>query len=44
MKALIYDMFGGPEVLHVAERPIPEPGSDDLVVRVQAATVGVGEC
>jgi NADPH:quinone reductase-like Zn-dependent oxidoreductase len=44
MKALIYDTFGGPEVLHVAERPIPEPGSDDLVVRVQAATVGIGDC
>jgi NADPH:quinone reductase-like Zn-dependent oxidoreductase len=44
MKALLYDTFGGPEVLHVAERPAPEPGPDDLVVHVHAATVGVGDC
>ena len=44
MKALVYDAFGGPEVLHVAERPIPEPGPVDVVVRVHAATVGVGDC
>jgi NADPH:quinone reductase-like Zn-dependent oxidoreductase len=44
MKALIYDRFGGPEVLHIAEVPTPEPGPREAVVRVRAATVGVGDC
>ena len=44
MKALLYDTYGGPEVLHIAERPTPEFGSVDVLVRVHAATVGVGDC
>jgi NADPH:quinone reductase len=31
--------FGGPEVLRVAERPDPEPGPGELVVRIRAATI-----
>src|SRR5258705_10119344 len=44
MKALLYDRFGGPEVLHIADVAKPEPGPSEVVVRVRAATVGVGDC
>lgn len=30
---------GGPEVLHLAEQPVPTPGPDDVVIRVAAASV-----
>ena len=31
--------FGGPEVLHPAERPMPEPSPREVLVRVRAANV-----
>ena len=31
--------FGGPEVLQAAERPDPEPGPGEVLVRIRAATV-----
>ena len=30
---------GGPEVLHVAHRPVPEPGPDEVLIKVLAAGV-----
>lgn len=30
---------GGPEMLHLAERPVPEPGEGELLVKVKAAGV-----
>ena len=44
MKVLQFATYGGPQVLHVAERPRPEPGPTDVPVRVHAATVGAGDC
>lgn len=44
MKALLYDRYGEPEVLHTADCPMPEPGPHDVTVRVLAATVGIGDC
>lgn len=44
MKALLYETYGGPEVLHIAECPIPQPGPSDVVVKVHAATVSLGDC
>jgi NADPH:quinone reductase-like Zn-dependent oxidoreductase len=44
MKALVYARYGGPQVLQIAECPIPRPGPLDVVVRVHAATVGIGDC
>jgi len=44
VKALLYEAFGGPDVLHIAELPMPQPGVGEVVVRVRAATVGVGDC
>jgi len=37
MKAIVYEKFGGPEVLHVAEMPVPEPRAGEVQVRVEAA-------
>jgi NADPH:quinone reductase-like Zn-dependent oxidoreductase len=44
MKALLYESYGGPEVLRLAECPTPQPGPSDVVVRVLAAPVGIGDC
>ena len=39
MKAVVIDEFGGPEVLHVGERELPEPDAGQVRVRVRAAGV-----
>jgi NADPH:quinone reductase len=39
MQAVLYRSYGGPEVLQLEERPIPEPGPAELRMRVQAAPV-----
>ena len=39
MKAVAFSEFGGPEVLQVADLPVPEPGAGEVRVRVAAATV-----
>ena len=39
MKAVVIDEFGGPRVLHVADRELPEPGAGQVRVRVRAAGV-----
>ena len=39
MKAVIVDEFGGPEVLRVGDRELPEPGAGQVRVRVRAAGV-----
>lgn len=39
MEAVVFDAFGGPEVLRVAPRPMPEAGPGEVVVRVAASTV-----
>ena len=44
MKALLYETYCEPEVLHIAECPMPEAGPLDLTVRVLAAPVGIGDC
>lgn len=40
MKAVVFNEYGGPEVLHETELPEPEPGPDDVLVRVGAVSVG----
>jgi NADPH:quinone reductase len=39
MKAVVITRFGGPEVLQVEERPVPEPGRGEVRVRVRATAV-----
>ena len=39
MRAAVFDRYGPPEVLHVAELPDPEPGPGQVRVRVRAAGV-----
>ena len=37
MKAIIFDEFGGPDVLHEADVEVPQPGPGQVRVRVKAA-------
>jgi putative PIG3 family NAD(P)H quinone oxidoreductase len=39
MKAIEIAQPGGPDVLRVVERPTPQPGDDEVLVRVEAAGV-----
>lgn len=39
MRAVVCDRLGDPSVLKIEERPIPEPGPTNVVVRVGAAAV-----
>lgn len=39
MQALRFTEFGGPEVLHVAELPDPQPTADEAVIRIEAASI-----
>ena len=40
MKAAVIDKFGGPQVLHVASIPVPEPDENEILLRVHAAGIG----
>lgn len=42
MKAVLYTQYGAPEVLHLAEIPLPEPEDHEIRVRVQATSVTSG--
>lgn len=44
MKAVVYDRFGGPGVVRLADLSRPEPGPNDLLIRVQAAAVTTADC
>lgn len=37
MHAVMFDRFGGPEVLSWRERADPKPGQGEAVVRIEAA-------
>ncbi|HEU5003785.1 MAG TPA: NADPH:quinone reductase [Actinomycetota bacterium] len=39
MKAIVYSRTGGPEVLQLAERPVPDPGPGEVLVRVAVSGV-----
>ena len=41
MKAIVIDSFGGLDKLHSADIPDPKPQRDEVIVRVQAAGVGI---
>ena len=39
MKAIVYDRYGGPDVLEEREVPAPRPGRGEVLVRVRAAAL-----
>jgi D-arabinose 1-dehydrogenase-like Zn-dependent alcohol dehydrogenase len=39
MQAVTFDAFGGPDVLQLSEVERPEPGPDDVLVRIHAAGI-----
>ncbi len=41
MKAAAFDRYGGPEVLHAETLPVPRPGPRQVLVRLDAAGIGV---
>lgn len=44
MKAVVRNHYGGPETLQLTEVAKPTPGPKDVVVRIKAATVTLGDC
>src|SRR5205814_8802088 len=41
MRAAALDRFGGVETIQIKALPVPEPGPDEVLLRVEAAGVGV---
>jgi NADPH2:quinone reductase len=44
MKALVFDRFGGPEVLHIADLPDPVPTAGQALVRARAIGLNFADC
>jgi NADPH:quinone reductase-like Zn-dependent oxidoreductase len=38
-RVVVFDEFGGPEVMRVVEEPVPEPGAGEVRVRIEAFAV-----
>jgi len=43
MKAAVYRRYGGPEVVEIADLPVPEPGAGEMLVRIVATTVSTAD-
>jgi NADPH:quinone reductase-like Zn-dependent oxidoreductase len=43
MRAVVYDRYGPPEVLRVAEVPTPSPTTDQVLVRIVATSVNLSD-
>lgn len=44
MRALVFDRFGGPEVLHLRDVPDPVPGPGQALVRTRAIGLNFADC
>jgi NADPH:quinone reductase-like Zn-dependent oxidoreductase len=43
IKAIAYDRFGSPDVLHATDIPKPAPRNDEILIKVHATTVTSGD-
>ncbi|MFD4442195.1 NAD(P)-dependent alcohol dehydrogenase [Nocardia sp. NPDC058519] len=43
MRAVVYDRYGGPEVLSVVEVPAPSPGPKQVLVQVHATSINLSD-
>jgi NADPH:quinone reductase-like Zn-dependent oxidoreductase len=43
MNAIVRETYGPPDVLHLADVPVPTLGDDDVLVRVRAASANAGD-
>ncbi|MBZ0283614.1 MAG: NAD(P)-dependent alcohol dehydrogenase [Anaerolineae bacterium] len=44
MKAVVWTAYGSPDVLQLQEVEKPVPGSDEVLIRIDATTVPLGDC
>jgi NADPH:quinone reductase-like Zn-dependent oxidoreductase len=44
MKAIVYTKYGAPDVLEIRELEKPEPGDDDVLIRVHAVEATKADC
>ncbi|MCB1222083.1 MAG: NAD(P)-dependent alcohol dehydrogenase [Planctomycetales bacterium] len=43
MSAVVFSEYGGPEVLSIAQRPVPAPGRTEVLVRISSAAVSTAD-
>src|SRR5215831_14685411 len=44
VRAVVYDHYGPPEVLHFEDVPRPEPADDEILIKIRATTVNRLDC